>query len=169
MNGGFRVKVIGIGSPHGDDGLGWRAVEHLQGGSLASLAGEDAQLELVACRHPGTALLELLGGCDLAVIIDAALADLPAGSVLRLDPEQDELPLVSNLSSHGMGVAAILDLARALQESPTWIRIFAIVGTKAAGAEGTLPDPTAVFHELARQLRQEIVSCRQMDHVPAGN
>ena len=60
------IRVVGVGSPHGDDRVGWRLVE-----DLAESAG--AGVEAVAVTQP-LGLLDHLDGCSVLIVVDACRA-----------------------------------------------------------------------------------------------
>ena len=103
------ARVIGIGQPAaGDDGVGIAVLRHLRGGG-----GRDGA-ELVEAAEP-SALIPWLQGADPIVLVDAVLGGGEPGDVLRLTPESLAGSGVQPLSTHGMGVAQAVDLARTLE------------------------------------------------------
>lgn len=113
------VTVIGIGSPYGDDQLGWQVVERLQNLSTAT------NIATLIRDRPGTRLLEDLGGCHHAVLVDAVCSDAPAGTLHCLDVKGLEaIPIMT--SSHGLGLAETLCLGRILGILPAEILLYGI-------------------------------------------
>ncbi len=96
------VLVAGLGSPHGDDVVGWRVVE--------VVADRRPDVPVVRAGAPGT-LLPGLADAVLAVVVDAA-EGIPAGAVVELPPERLRRGPAA-LSSHGVGLAEVLETARA--------------------------------------------------------
>jgi hydrogenase maturation protease len=122
------ARVIGIGQPAaGDDGVGIAVLRHLreQGG----LDGAD----LVEAAEP-SALIPWLEGADPVVLVDAVLGGGAPGDVLRLTPESLAGAGVQPLSTHGMGVAQAVELARTLAPDTSARRIW-IVGVCIARPE----------------------------------
>jgi hydrogenase maturation protease len=114
------VRILGIGSPFGDDKLGWDVITKLrrclqESGLIQRLPAY--QLSLTTCDRPGSSLLELMQGAELVVLIDAVSSGGPVGTLLRLQGEQIEAA-EGLLSSHGFGVASALALAKALNALP---------------------------------------------------
>ncbi len=127
------IRVVGIGSPFGDDQAGWRVIELLRG----RLAG---QVELIALDRPGAALIHWMSGADRLVLIDAIGPMGSPGRVHRLDP--DALPdQAGGLSSHALTLADTIRLAETLGCRPGRLEIFGleIAGTTSA----TLSDAVA--------------------------
>ena len=64
------IRIIGLGSPFGDDQVGWRVIELLQDRL-------DPQVDLVALDRPGAALINWMAGAQRLVIVDAPSPDMP--------------------------------------------------------------------------------------------
>jgi len=110
--------VIGVGSPHGDDAVGLAVVE-LLAGTLP------ADVEILARDRPGLDLALDLRGADAVVIVDAARGgEGPPGSVRRVAP--DHLASRRELSTHALGVADALALAKALGALPPRLGIVTV-------------------------------------------
>ena len=101
------IRVLGVGSPAGDDGVGLEVARRLA-------ARPPDGVEVRAVDRRGAELLELLDGADSVIVIDAARSGAPLGTVHELPlaalPRDPSAPL----SSHGVGVQAALALADAL-------------------------------------------------------
>jgi hydrogenase maturation protease len=69
------VLILAISNPlRGDDGVGWRAAQHLD-----ALADGKA-LEVVTCHQLTPELVELVAAAQRVIFVDAAV-DVPAGEV----------------------------------------------------------------------------------------
>jgi hydrogenase maturation protease len=146
------TRVIGVGSPFGDDRAGWEVVAALEA-ALRSAAVPGRQVDIRACDRPGAALVQMLAGVQHAVIIDVALsAGSRAGCVRWLSEREIEARRV--LSSHGFGLAEALALARALGDAPSRVSVLAISATHLEGEALSDPVreavPVAVREVLAR-------------------
>ncbi len=139
----MKVRVIGVGSPFGDDAAGLRVAE--------SLAADG--VEAVACARP-LERLDALDGVEAAVLVDATRSGRAPGTVH--EPALEELREARPLSSHGVGVREALELARALGCAP---KRLAIVGIEAERTEGLevsaavragLPEAAARVRERCR-------------------
>jgi hydrogenase maturation protease len=147
---GPRIVVIGMGNPHrGDDGAG-RAVARRLHGRLADGA------EVFEHDGEATALMALLEGADRAIVIDACRSGAPPGTVRRLDAGAAPLPRDRfSLSTHGLGLAAAIELGRVLGQLPPSCIVYAIeVGTVAAGAEPSAPVAAAIGTVCERVLAE---------------
>ncbi len=112
-----RIHIIGVGSPFGDDRLGWAVAEALQRSSAVK-AVESGRVVISILDRPGTLLLAHWQDADIVIVIDAVRSGALPGTCFRFDAGEWT---VSGLpaSSHGFGVAAALALARALGDLPS--------------------------------------------------
>jgi hydrogenase maturation protease len=95
--------VLGIGHPLvGDDGIGPAVARELAAAGLEARVASDA-----------SALLPLLAQGRRVVIVDAVVGGGAPGTVLHLTPTALAASR-AQLSSHGLGVADALEVARAL-------------------------------------------------------
>ena len=101
------IRVVGVGSPAGDDGVGLEVARRLA-------ARPPAGAEVCAVDRRGPALLDLLDGADAVIVIDAARSGAPLGTVHELPLAAVPRDARAPLSSHGVGVQAALALADAL-------------------------------------------------------
>jgi hydrogenase maturation protease len=127
---GLGTLVVGIGSPYGDDRVGWEVVA-----ALDAALRLDPPLEPVrtcACDRPGAGLVGLLRGAQRVIVVDAARVPGCAPGGLRwLQPP--EVAAGTAASSHGFGVGQALALAQALGELPRDVNLLAIVGERFDG------------------------------------
>ena len=111
-------RILGIGSPLGADRAGWAVAE-----AVAEGLGDPDACECL--DRPGAALVERLEEANDLVLIDAMRAGLAAGEVRELS-RAEMLTGGPLLSSHGLGVAQALELARALGVVPEGLRVFGV-------------------------------------------
>lgn len=110
------IKVLGIGSPFGNDQVGWMVVERLK--QQLSLYPEIMPfLILESHDRPGVRLIELLAGFDTVFIIDAVKSGCPVGTIHHFQKE-DILEPKNQFSTHGISVPQALQLACVLGELP---------------------------------------------------
>lgn len=123
------AQVIGLGQrAAGDDGVGLAILDRLR----ARVPGD---VELVELEEP-CALVPLLAGAPPTVIVDAVVTDRAApGEILELDGEA--VPVhARGTSTHGIGLAQALALARALAEPGAAMPAIRIVGVVIAVPDG---------------------------------
>ena len=100
------VLVVGVGSDHGDDQVGWRVVESLW--LHPHFAGRAIAVSEL------TRLIYQLDGCTQLVIVDACQSGAPVGTITRLAWPDCRIELQHGRSSHGIGVCEALRLAEQL-------------------------------------------------------
>ena len=150
-----RTRVIALGQRFaGDDGVGLVVLEALREALRGARLPES--VELLAAPD-ASRLVELVQFDGEVVIVDALLAD-PPGRVLLLDEPALARLGPGRLSSHGLGVAQAIGLARAL--APALIaRRFQLVGVTIAPprrGESSLSD------EVARALPEAVARVRTL-------
>jgi hydrogenase maturation protease len=117
------LLIVGVGSPFGDDTLGWRALDALQGSGWRP---PGCRVSYRKADRPGAGLLELFAGRDAAVLLDALVAGGAPGTVRLLD--RAELLLHgSRASSHALGVAEVLALGERLGMLPPRLWVIGLV------------------------------------------
>lgn len=135
------IRIIGLGSPFGDDSIGWRCLKSIEQ-ELAT------GLDIVYCATPGTQLMHLLQADIRTILVDALSGDHQAAQVYPLEPH--ELQQADALSSHQISVANILQLAANLQRLPQQLHILGIT------IDPQRPLTEQQFLQIRRQLIQHI-------------
>jgi hydrogenase maturation protease len=110
--------IVGLGSPHGDDQLGWVVVDRLRPRLPAGIAVDKV--------HGGLELLECLGGHDAAVVIDAAAPAGRPGTIRSFTWPSPDLAHCAPWSTHGLGLVQALHLAETLGRLPGRVSIYTI-------------------------------------------
>ena len=88
---------------------------------------------LNAIEHTGATLnlVDIWAATDHVIVVDAAVSGAVSGSVHVWDPWRDSLKsTVFRDSTHEFGLADTIELARALDRLPSWIRIYGIEATQ---------------------------------------
>jgi hydrogenase maturation protease len=148
---GARRMVVGIGNPdRGDDGAG-RAVAR----QLAGLLPGD--VEIAEMDGEAAALVARLDGAAEVYLVDASSSGAAAGTVRRFDVARETLPQGAfGVSTHGMGLAEAIELARVLGQLPPRCIVYAIEGASfETGTDLSAPVAQAVA-DVVRSLRAEI-------------
>lgn len=146
------MVVIGVGnSLRHDDAAGLE---------LAQLVGERLAHPLCAvAAHEGDTLglLERFDGAGAAVIVDATHSGAPAGTVTRMDASAAPLPaeLPSSASTHAMGLAEAIELARALDRLPARVIVYGIEGARFDAGEGLSQPVHDALPELTQRVAKE--------------
>ena len=122
------TKVIGVGnSDRGDDGVGPAVASRVAERTLG--------IDISVSAADPSRLLDEWAGAGRVVIIDAVVDGSEPGTVSVIDAGAGEIPPdAGSVSSHGMGVAAAVDLGRALERLPEEL---VVVGVSARSFDGT--------------------------------
>lgn len=124
-SGAVRTSVIGIGSAHGQDAIGWRVLERLSRSGMEEVAW-------IAARSPS----EILDRCeevDALHLIDACIGP-DSGRLHRLQWPDDRIVALRWSSTHGIDIPGALQLASELGMLPASVTIWVIE------CEGNLTD-----------------------------
>ncbi len=113
------IRVIGVGSPLGDDAAGLEAARELA-------KSPPAGCEIIVADRPGVGLIELMDGAGTVILIDAASFGSPPATIHDLDLSDIDAVDGGFFSSHDLGLVATLNLARTLGRAPSRGRIIAI-------------------------------------------
>lgn len=108
------VRVIGIGSPYGDDQAGWWVANILEQRQLPE------GVEVCLLDRPGPALLQSFEGAEHVVLVDAADFGGDVGEWQALTAESlllQPFEFQSSGGSHQLGVLETLQVAQACQIS----------------------------------------------------
>ena len=114
--------ILGVGNILlGDEGIGIRVVEELENRYLFP--------EEVMLLDGGTAGIELLRyieGRDLLILIDAMRADLPPGTVFKVEGEDVPKRFMTRISPHQIGLSDLLAAGMLSDHIPKRITLFGI-------------------------------------------
>lgn len=149
-----RVRIIGVGSPFGDDRLGWTVAEHLQNASFLN-AKLRRRIAVAILDRPGALMLAHWRETDDVIVIDAMRSASTPGTWRRLALEDlafSTLPA----TSHGFGVASALQLARELGNLPRRLCLYGIEIDASWPGPGLSPAVAAAIPVLVREIEAEV-------------
>ena len=142
------VHVIGVGSPSGDDWVGWELAERLRTSESLSAWGDRVSVSLH--DRPGAALLQAWKGSGLVILLDAVRSGAAPGTPHRLDSSQlRNQPKI--LSTRGFGLAEAVQLAAALDALPESLLFF---GLEASPEHEAMCLSEAVFASLPAMVAE---------------
>jgi len=146
------LRIIGIGSAYGDDQLGWRIVEKLHDEFPA-----DIPIDLLQCASPASELLGLLNPVQTIILVDAVHSGTMPIGYLHCWQELAELP-EQGLSSHGVNLATILQLAEILGQLNHWKLYGVEIGIEQLNQmEIPFSDPVAAtIPQLIEKIKQDV-------------
>lgn len=146
-----RIRIAGIGNTlAGDDGLGIRAVERIR---QAIRVKDWPCLETLALATPGPELFDGLCGDDLLILLDACGSGVAAGTVHCFGVDQINSAGLRHTSTHGLGLADWILLARATGEETPEVRIYGIEIQHCRMGEPLSATVAAAIPELLQQTR----------------
>lgn len=116
------LLILGIGSPYGEDTLGWQIIDTL---SKSSTIANNPEITLLKADRPGAVLLDLIKDHERVILIDALKSGATPGRVNILT--FDDLAKFENaFSSHGFGVSEALALGQAIGHLPEQLIIVGV-------------------------------------------
>ena len=134
--------VIGCGNAlRGDDGAGVAVAARVRG---------------VACDEEPSRLIEAWEGADAAVLIDTVVSGAPPGTVHRFDASDEPIPArVLRSSTHAIGLAETIELARALGRLPKRVVVYVIEGVSFEAGAPLSPEVEAAVTRLVDTIEEE--------------
>ena len=135
-----RTVVIGVGNRmRGDDAAGVAVAEQLRPRVAAGV-------EIVSCNEEPSRLMEAWEGAESVLLFDTVTSGAPPGTLHRFDAGEEAVPARTFRSStHAIGIADTIELARALGRLPRRVRVYGIeAGGFATGSELTPEVESAV-------------------------
>lgn len=142
----MKVLLVGVGNPdRGDDGAGPAVASRLR----------LPEAEVRLARGEATELLQLFAGRDRVYVVDAVVSGQAPGTLHRLDGHELP-PFMRSTSTHGLGLAEAVELARVLGSLP---RELVVLGIEAADftSGGPLSAPVSkAVDRLVRSLEREL-------------
>jgi hydrogenase maturation protease len=145
------ILVIGIGNEYrGDDGVGLIVARALRAKNLPETL-------IIESRGDGAALMEAWEAASTVILIDAASSGAKLGTIYRFDATSQLLPMgFSFHSTHAFGVAEAIGLARALQQLPSCLIVYAIEGKNFSAGIGLSPEVAQAAQKVVEQVILEV-------------
>ena len=135
----------------GDDAAGLEAVRRLH-----DEGGLDGDVELILHDTDGVDLIERWRGARAVVILDAVRSGAPPGTVHRFVAAANPLPAaLAPASSHAIGVAEGIELARALDRLPAALIVYGVEGERFDTGTGLSETVRAALGPLTSAVRRE--------------
>ncbi len=127
----------------------------------ARLAGTlPAGVELLEREGEPTSLLDAWDGADVIWLVDAVSSGAEVGTVHRLDASASELPTeLFRASTHHVGLAEAVELARALGRLPAQAIVYGIEGRSFQVGDELTPAVAAAVDPVADAVRKEVAQC----------
>jgi len=135
------VRIVALGSPHGDDQVAWVIADRLS---------QDPHIRpLIHTLETPWDLVELLVADCSVIVIDAGIGGARPGTVLRIGESELATSPPARQSTHGGSLIQSLELARTLQRTIRELVVFAVAVESC--------EPGAELSESARRAVDDVV------------
>jgi len=159
------VVVIGVGNRHaGDDAVGLELIAALRRVALP------AGVELREIEGDTVALLSAWEGARAALLVDAARSGASPGTVHRAEAADAPLPALMRRgsSTHAIGVAEAIELARALGRLPARAIVYGVEAARFETGRGLSEAVAGALPGLAERVLAEAGALALAEHAPRG-
>jgi hydrogenase maturation protease len=141
------MLIIGCGNRHrGDDAAGVLVAEGLR------QLGMDVEIR----RGEAAELIEAWSGADDVIVVDAVMTGTPPGSVILWDGQHSTASPRSTASTHGLGLAEAIELARVLGCLPMKLRVYGIEGRRFEIGVEVSPEVKGAVERVVRSIDAEV-------------
>ena len=145
---------MGIGNAWRNDDAAGLAVARLLQGTLPE------GVEVLEREGEPSGLIDSWEGADAVWLVDAVSSGAEPGTVHRHDASEVELPAaLFDTSTHHMGLAEAVELARALGRLPETAIVYGIEGGSFDTGETLSPEVEAAATRVAEAVREEVAEC----------
>lgn len=144
-----RTLIIGIGSPHGDDQVGWWVADKLRA------TAHDCDLIVRKAKSP-VDLLDWIDGVDRLMLCDACQGLGEIGASRRWTWPEVALQDVAWSGTHDLSLPAVLALAQRLRRLPDDVVVWAIQGDASPTVDSVSSQIAAAATEVVQQIKREL-------------
>jgi hydrogenase maturation protease len=146
------IVLLGIGNDYRrDDGVGLVVVRHLQAKAMPHVTiieSRDGLAALASCRE-----------ADLVIVVDAVSSGAEPGTIFRLSAHAEPIPAqLCQRSTHTLGVAEAIELARALHQLPRRLIVYGIEGERFEAGAGLSAAVAQAVPEIIERIAQEVAA-----------
>lgn len=144
------LALIGVGNHlRGDDGAGLEVARRLR---LAHPPG----ISILESQGEPASLLEAWSDADEVLVVDGVSSGAEPGTLHRFEATQGQLPAeLFRPSTHALGVAEAVELARELGRLPDRLVVYGIEGESFEIGEGLTPAVEKAVAKLVTELYRE--------------
>jgi hydrogenase maturation protease len=149
----YSTLLIGVGNEfRRDDGVGILAARRIREKNFPGIV-------IVECDGEATSLLDAWAGMKTVVIIDAVSSGAPPGTIHRIDARRQSVSQeLFPFSTHALGLAHAVELARSLGKLPINIIIYGIEGEQFAAGSNLSPKVQEALNEVLQLVTGELFS-----------
>jgi hydrogenase maturation protease len=167
---------VGIGSPHGDDQIGWHMADELAARLKGSQTALLAELTIRKAASPAD-ILDWLEGIERLVLCDACRSGGPPGSAYRWTWPDQAIEQADSSGSHDLDLASVLTLAQRLHSLPPIVVVWGIEAEKLdspddLSASGLSTAVAArlveIINTIWNDLDRDVVHAIRAVHPPGG-
>jgi hydrogenase maturation protease len=144
--------VIGVGNAHrGDDGVGLSVVRDL-------MERDAGDVEILEVTGDCTSLIETWKDAEVVILVDALQSGGRAGSISRFCLNTEPFPTeYLRHSTHALGLADIIELARALDRLPPSLIVYGVEGKNFQTGADLSPEVKAAVPRVTNCVLKDIV------------
>ena len=148
------MRVIGVGNRwRSDDAAGLHVARRL-------LEDGPAGADVLEREGEPAGLIEAFAGTEALVVVDAVSSGSPPGTIHRVEAGEAALPAeVFGASTHLLGLAEAIELARALGRLPKRVVVYGIEGRVFEAGEQLSPEVEDAVERVAIAVREEVERC----------
>ncbi|TWT91270.1 hypothetical protein [Stieleria varia] len=151
--------IIGIGSPHGDDQIGWLAIDEL-------LLHGELPCRAIKVSNP-LQCLDHLDRAERVLIIDAAVGMDVCVLSMRYDASSqwDDCATINTKDprgTHDLGLPSVLELALNLGHRVDHVEIWLVRGSQFQPLSAVSEAALAGTHECVQRIVQEVADARNI-------
>ncbi|NND02191.1 MAG: hydrogenase maturation protease [Acidimicrobiia bacterium] len=133
--------VIGVGNPfRSDDAAGLEVARR-----LSNVTAYESSLG-------GFELMDLWQGAEEVVIVDAMHSKSAPGTIRVYNPLEQPLPAATFASSHAIGVAETIEMARRLDRLPASLSVYGIEAENLTSGTDVSPAVAAAVDRVVEEL-----------------
>lgn len=146
--------VIGVGNSwRGDDAAGLEVVRRLR------RPAPPPEVTVVEQEGEPASLLDAWTGADRVLVVDGVSSGSRPGTLHRFEASDGPLPAqLFRSSTHALGVAEAIELARELDRLPSGLTVYGVEGENFGPGEGLTPEVEAAVERLVSELCDELGS-----------
>ncbi|WP_299465421.1 hydrogenase maturation protease [uncultured Gimesia sp.] len=146
-----QIMIAGIGSPHGDDQVGWEIVRQIQD------RNSDSNLVCVRLARTPDELLDWMSDFKQLVICDACQGAGDVGSFHHWEWPCRQLETMQWSGTHNLSLPAVLSLAEQLGKLPDSVHIWGVEVAQAQPGQSMTDSVMAGAIAVAETLCKELV------------
>jgi hydrogenase maturation protease len=151
------IRVVGVGSPQGDDAVAWETVRRLRD---TRDWGSAIEFHLI---EGGQRLLEIFDGRGALFLIDALAPQMPPGTIQRLEWPDERLESLRPGTTHHLRPVEALQLASVLGLLPPRVVIWTMAGACFDPQAGLSPAVADAVPKLVEQIAQELEAAQDSE------